>query len=141
MYTIVMTMQIEKQEKKGGPYTKTQQDQRRDQVYEMHFNLGYSAVKIAHDLQVNRNTVNDDINYWYSEVAQQFGYSNLAKGILRQFERLEIQRRRTQEEIQRHNELEKIYRLEKFLFEIDQKIAQLVLKMIMAKRLRYSLSK
>ncbi len=135
-----MTMEILKQEKNGGPYTKAEQKQRRDQVYEMHFSLGYSAVKIAYDLRVNRNTVNDDIKYLYSETAKQFGYNNLGKGMLRQFERFEIHRRKIAEEIQRQDNLERILKLEKFLCDIDQKIAQFLSKMIVAKRLRFSFS-
>ena len=130
-------MQITKQEKKGGPYTKAQQEQRRDQVYEMHFKLGYSAVKIADDLRINRNTINDDIKYLYSETAQHFGMGNMSKAILRQFERTEIQRRRILEEIQKQNDFEKIFKLEKFLSYLDQKTTQILSKMIVAKRLRY----
>ena len=130
-------MEILKQEKNGGPYTKAEQKQRRDQVYEMHFHLGYSAVKIAEELGINRNTINEDIKCLYSETIQHFGIKNIGKAILRQFERFEIQRREILEEIKRQNEFEKIFRLKKFLFEIDQKIAQIISKMIVSRRFRY----
>ena len=135
-----MTMQITNQ-KKGGPYTKAQQEKRRNQVYEMHFKLGYSAIKIAEDLSINRNTINEDIKNWYSEISLQFGIDNLGKTMLRQFERFEIQRRRIINELGKQTDFEKNVRLEKFLFELDQKIAQIVSKMVGTKRLaRYSLS-
>ena len=40
-------------EKKGGPYTKPEQDTRRDKVYEMYFEKGLSAVKIADENDVS----------------------------------------------------------------------------------------
>ena len=57
------------EEKKGGPYTKPQQEKRREQVYQMYFEKGRSAVSIARELGVNRNTVNEDIK----ELSKQFG--------------------------------------------------------------------
>jgi len=33
--------------KKGGPYTKKEQEARRNEVFRLHFELGHSAVKIA----------------------------------------------------------------------------------------------
>jgi len=132
-----MTLEIQKPDKKGGPYSKAQQEQRRDKVYEMHFKLGYTAVQIAQDLGVNRNTISDDIKYLYSETVQHFGAKNIGKAILRQFERFEIQRREILEEIKRQNEFEKIFRLKKFLFDLDQRIAQIISKMIVSRRFRY----
>jgi len=123
--------------KKGGPYSKAQQEQRREKVFEMHFKLGYSVVQIAEDLGVNRNTISDDIKFLYSESAQQFGKENISKSMLRQFERFEIQRREILEEIKRQSEFEKIFRLKKFLFDLDQKIAQIISKMIVSRRFRY----
>ena len=49
------------EEKMGGPYTKQEQQIRRDKVFELHFEQGYSALKIAKILDVNRNTINKDI--------------------------------------------------------------------------------
>ena len=136
-----MTLQIEI-EKTGGPYTKAQQEKRKNQVYEMHFKLGYSAVKIAEELDINRNTINDDIKYWYSEIAVQFGIGNLGKIMLRQFERIEIQRRRIFDELEKQTDFEKKFRLEKMLFDLDQKIALIASKIAGTKRLlRFSLQK
>ena len=106
----------------------------------MHFKLGYSALKIAEDLSINRNTINEDIKNWYSEIALQCGIGNLGKIMLRQFERIEIQRRRIMEELGKQTDFEKIFRLEKFLFDQDQKIALIASKIAGTKRLqRYSL--
>ena len=49
--------------KKGGRYTKKEQEERRLQVYQFHFEENKSAVEISEELNVNRNTVNDDIKF------------------------------------------------------------------------------
>jgi len=54
--------------KKGGPYTERQRLQRQNKVYLMHFEQGYSAVIIANELGVSRNTINSDIQYLYSTI-------------------------------------------------------------------------
>ncbi len=114
--------------KKGGPYTKAQQEKRRKQVYEMHFEKGCSAVNIAAKLGINRNTVNDDIKYWYSEIALQLGQDNLGGVFLRQIERMEIQRKRLLDELEKQTDFDARLRLEKLLFEIEHKVATLVSK-------------
>lgn len=59
-------MALSKLEKKGGPYTKQEKEDRQNEVYRLHFEYGSSAVKIAEMLNVNRNTINEDIKYLYS---------------------------------------------------------------------------
>lgn len=54
------------QEKKGGPYTKDERETRQKEVSRFYFEFGYSAVKIADLMKVNRNTINEDIKYLYS---------------------------------------------------------------------------
>jgi len=56
------------EEKRGGPYTQQEQEIRKEKVFELHFENGHSAVQIARMLDVNRNTVNKDIDFWYSEI-------------------------------------------------------------------------
>ncbi|MCA9827692.1 MAG: hypothetical protein KC444_04780 [Nitrosopumilus sp.] len=63
--------------KTGGPYTRKEQEKRRNQVYDMHFEKGYSAVRIAESIKINRNTVNEDIKYWYAQVSSDFDNSDL----------------------------------------------------------------
>ena len=67
-----MSKQVTKQEiKKGGPYTKKEQEERKIQVYHLHFEENKSAAKIAELLNVNRNTINDDIRYWHLQLANE----------------------------------------------------------------------
>ena len=50
-----------KSEKNGGPYPIQAKKTRRDEVFRLHFDYGYSARKIADMLKINRNTINSDI--------------------------------------------------------------------------------
>lgn len=52
--TTTQISQIVSKEKRGGPYTKQEQEQRRTKVYELYFKKGSSA-KISEMLGVNRN--------------------------------------------------------------------------------------
>ena len=88
------SFQIRSAEKKGGPYTKQEQEKRRKKVYELYFEKGNSAVKIAQMLDVNRHTINSDINSWYTQMAAQIGGGNVGSILLKQIEKLEIQRKR-----------------------------------------------
>jgi len=105
--------------KKGGPYTKQEQEQRYKQVYELHFEKGYSALKIAEMLGVNRNTVNSDIKYWYTQLAYQIAEQDAGGILLKQIERVELQRSRLLEELDQHEKLEERVVIEKLLFELD----------------------
>lgn len=67
----------EESAKKGGPYNKQQQEERRKNVYRLYFEKGITAVKIAGELGINRNTVTSDIQYWYKEMSSQIGSNNV----------------------------------------------------------------
>lgn len=112
--------------KKGGPYPKSEQEKRRAKVYERHFEKGYSAIQIAQDLNVNRNTVNADIQFFYTQMAAQIGGRSVDAILLKQIERLENQRRRLLEEIKPETEFKSKIIVEKMIFEIDNKIAGFV---------------
>jgi len=83
------------EEKMGGPYTKQEQEIRRDKVFELHFEQGHSALKIAKILDINRNTINKDIESLYLELrSEKPDYSR--NWLDKQFARLEFQRMRLQ---------------------------------------------
>src|SRR3970040_904000 len=88
-------MTLQKQEtKKGGPYTKTEQEQRRNKVYELYFEKGLPAIKIADELGVNRNTVNSDIQTLLAHTSARLGEYKVTATILRAIQRIEVQRKR-----------------------------------------------
>ncbi len=114
------------EKKNGGPYNKKDQEKRRDQVHTLHFEKGYSAVKIAETLGVNRNTINEDIKYWYSNIKEEVKQEN-DDYVLRQIGRLESQRSRIVEKIT-ENEVKDAIKYEKMLLDMDVRINNLLMK-------------
>ena len=99
---------------------------RRDQVHTLHFEKGYSAVKIAQILGVNRNTINEDIKYWYSNIKEEIKQEN-DDHILRQIGRLESQRNRLVEKITK-NETKDAIKYEKMLLDTDVRINNMLMR-------------
>jgi len=116
------------QEKKGGPYSKQEQQKRQNEVYRLHFEFGYPAVKIAKKLHVNRNTINSDINYLYSQLAEEWENQDISGLILSQIEKMKYQRDRLYEELEKQEDFTKKLSIEKFIFEIDNRLFQIYSK-------------
>lgn len=127
--TTTLVSQIPSEEKRGGPYTKQEQEERRIKVYELYFEKGHSALKIAETLGVNRNTINSDIKYWYTQMTAQIGGQNVGAIVLKEIERLEIQRKRLLEQLEKQTDFASRVALEKMIFEIDSRIAGFASKM------------
>ena len=122
--------QVTEQLKKGGRYTKKEQEERRIQVYHLHFEENKPAAKVAELLNVNRNTINDDIQYWHKQIASEFKAQDLTAKMVKQIQRMEIQRDRLLEDLENVESFDEKIRLEKFISEIDNKLTQLFSKMI-----------
>ena len=116
--------------KKGGRYTKKEQEERKIQVYHLHFEENKSAAKIAELLNVNRNTINDDISYWHSQLANEMKSQDLTAKMTKQIQRMEIQRDRLLEDLEESENLDERIRLERFISDIDNRLVQLYSKMI-----------
>ena len=115
--------------KHGGPYPQQYKKTRRDEVFKLHFDYGYSARKIADMMKINRNTINSDITYCYSQLQKQDDGINSDDWLTKQFYRLESQRCRLTERLDKTENLNDILSLEKMIFEIDSKLAQINLKL------------
>ncbi len=127
-------MALEVKSKKGGPYTKQEQEKRRDEVFKLHFEYGYSAVQIAKLLNVNRNTVNEDIKYWCTELYNE-DKSNFSRDWLdKQFMRLELQRARLRKELEEDISLKDRLQVEKCITNIDLSISSLIVKIETARK-------
>ena len=109
--------------KKGGPYSKNERDFRRKEVYRLHFDYGYSARKIAELMKINRNTVNGDIDYWYSKIIKNNNIFNPEFAIIVTLQRLEIQRSRLREQLDKTGQFQEKLALERLMYEIDSKIS------------------
>jgi len=108
--------------KKGGPYTKQEIIDRKNEVHRLHFEYGYSARKIADLMKVNRNTVNGDIDYWYSKIVQNFNMFDPAYAVMINLQRLDIQRSRLREQLDKTETFQEKLALERLILEIDSKI-------------------
>lgn len=108
--------------KRGGPYSRAERDKRQHEVYKLHFEYGYSARKISDLMKVNRNTVNGDIDYWYSKIYKNTKVFNPAPTIILNLERLELQRTRLREQLDKTNAFQERLALERLIYEIDCKI-------------------
>jgi len=116
------------EEKRGGPYTKQEQEIRRDKVFELHFEQGHSAIQIAKMLDVNRNTINKDVESWYSELRND-GKSDYNRNWLdKQLTRLEFQGTRLQKELDKEITIKERLQIEKSITHIDLSIATLIVK-------------
>jgi len=115
--------------RKGGRYTKNEQETRRNEVFRLHFELGNSAVKIADLLKVNRNTINTDINFWYSQLSKHWQENDISCWIMKQIHRFEMQRSRLYEELDKQETLDDKIVIEKLIFDIDNKITQITTKL------------
>ena len=87
--------------KKGGPYTKKEQEERRLEVSHLHFEEKLSAVKIAELLNVNRNTINDDIKFWCSQLAKEMNVQDLNAKMSKQIQKMDMQRERLFDELEK----------------------------------------
>lgn len=123
-------MDLVEEIKKGGRYTKKEQEQRKIEVYHLHFEQNKSAVKIAELLEVNRNTINEDIHYWHRQLAGEFQAQDLTAKMTRQIQRMEIQRDRLLDDLEEADSLDERIRIERFISDIDNRLTQLFSKMI-----------
>ena len=121
------------EEKMGGPYTKQEQQIRRDKVFELHFEQGHSALKIAKILDINRNTINKDVKFWYEELRNEKpDYSR--NWLDKQLARLEFQQSRLEKELGKEITLKERLQIEKSITHIDFGIASLIVKIETARK-------
>ena len=122
-----------KEEKMGGPYTKQQQETRRNQIFELHFQQGYSAVSIAKTLGVNRNTVNKDIEFLFSEIRNDKS-PNHKNQLDKQVIKLDYQKTRLQKELDKDISIKERIQIEKMISDADLRIAAFFVKLVTTRR-------
>lgn len=93
----------------------------------MYFEKGFSAIKIAMELKVNRNTINQDVKFLRSELTQK-DQIKPAIWLLEQKEHLEQQKDRLIELLEITKDFEQRLRVEKIILDIEGKITNLVIK-------------
>ena len=120
---------LKSKNKKGGPYSNTDRDVRRDEVRRLHFEFGYSAKKISELMKINRNTINGDVQYWYSKTAKKWKNSSPESLIAKNIERLELQRTRLREELDAVMNFHEKITIENMILQVESKICQIELKL------------
>ena len=111
-----------RQRKNGGPYSKEDKNKRRDEVYRLHFEYGYSARKIAELMNINRNTINRDIEYCYYKTGKNLKFFNVEKRIVTSLQRLDIQQSRLREQLDKATSNSERMAIERLIFDINSKI-------------------
>ena len=112
--------------KDGGPYTKDERTKRQNEVARLHFEYGYSAVKIAEMMKVNRNTINSDVKYLYSSIKDELK-QDTKDFVLKQIGRLESQRTRIVRQIKK-DKTGNIIKQEKLLLDVDARLNNFLIK-------------
>ncbi|MDH3501634.1 MAG: hypothetical protein OEL69_03890, partial [Nitrosopumilus sp.] len=125
-------MALVEKTRKGGRYTQKEQEERRIHVYHLHFEENKSAVKIAQLLDVNCNTINDDITYWHSQLASEMNAQDLCAKMIKQIQRMEIQRDRLLDDLEEAVDFDEKIRIEKFISQIDTQLTNIFSKMILS---------
>jgi len=110
--------------KKSGPYSKKHKEVRRNEVYRLHFDYGYSARRIADMMKINRNTVNGDIDYWNSKIVGSNIIFSPEDAIIITIHRLEIQRTRLREQLDKTDSSQEKNAINRLIFDINCKIMQ-----------------
>jgi len=113
---------IKKPVKKVGPYTRSEKDKRRDEVYRLHFEYGYSARKIAELMKVNRNTINGDVDYWYSMIIKKVNIFQPEYNIITTLEKMQIQLARLREQLDKAKSISERISIERLIYDINSKI-------------------
>jgi len=114
---------------KGGPYNKTDRQARRIEVYRLHFEYGYSALKISELMKINRNTINGDIQYWYKKTVKNWKDVSPEFLVVRNIERLELQRTRLVEQLEKTKTFQEKLATERMILDVESRILQTQLKL------------
>ena len=110
--------------KKGGPYSKKDRDSRIDEVCKLHFEYGYSAKKISELMEVNRNTINDDIKQLYSTLESNWEKSSASSLLQSHVASIVAQKSRLREELDNTEKISEKLAIEKIILQVESKINQ-----------------
>ena len=80
---------------KFSPFTRAERNERRDEVYKLHFEHGMPATRIPVLMKVDRNTINNDLKIIYNRAIRDYNSDKSLDDIIeKQLLRLETQRDR-----------------------------------------------
>ncbi len=116
-------------QKSGGPCSRGQRRKRRQEVFRLHFEQGIPAIKIADMMQVNRNTINDDIKWLYKEMSDKLEGPEWEGYLSKQFVRLETQHSRLLSYLAEAGDMDQKIVIEKQLADMDFRLASMMEKL------------
>ncbi len=114
---------------KPGPYTKFEKETRRDEVYRLHFDYGYSSRKISKLMKIPRSTINSDIDFWYSKILDTRSHLHPEHTIIVNLSKTEQQRIRIRQYLDNYKSLHDKLAIERMLIDIDFRINNTYLKL------------
>jgi len=126
--------------RKSGPHSKQERQKRRDEVYRLHFEHGYSARKIAEGMKINRHTIDSDVQYLYSTLQRDDNRISINDFINKQLIRFEFQRNRLMKTLDITNSVQENNQIERLIFDIDSKLINISLKIQDSKIKNYDLA-
>ena len=107
--------------RRQGRYSKKNKEARRNEVYRLQFDYGYSARKIADIMKVSRNTVNGDVSYWYSKFLESNKIFDPETVVVMTLERLEIQYTRLREQLDKTDSQQEKITIERLMLDVNSK--------------------
>jgi hypothetical protein len=105
-----------------GPYSKKDKEARRIEIHKFHFDYGYSARKIEEITKIRRNTINSDLNYWYSKIVENNNILDPEIAISISLERLEAQYTRLREQYDKADSQQEKNALERLMLDVNSKV-------------------
>jgi predicted DNA-binding protein YlxM (UPF0122 family) len=114
--------------RKSGPHSKQERRKRRDEVYRLHFEHGYSARKIAEGMKITRHTIDSDVQYLYSTLQNEENRIGMHDLVNKQLVRFEYQRNRLMQSFEITNSVQENNQIERLIFDIDSKLTNICLK-------------
>ena len=118
----------ETQKRKCGPQTEFQRNQRLSQVCKLYFEYGYSAVKIAEMLNVNRNTVTSDIKDLHSTFQSNWKNTSTVSILQNHVFSLMAQKSRLREILDAAKNLSEKLAIEKMILQVESRLHQFQLR-------------
>jgi hypothetical protein len=116
---------------KFAPFTKAERQKRRQEVYRLHFENGIPAVAIADMMQVDRNTINNDLQVLYRQVGKDWDEISYTDYVAKHVSRLEAQRSRLVVYLSKIDQvnIDSLLAVERMIADIDLKLMLSLQKM------------
>jgi len=118
----VVVLQSTSKGHKSGPWTQHDKEARRDEVYRLHFEFGYSGRKISELMKISYNTINSDLRHWYSIIMENSKILEPELIVEVNLERLDIQYTRLREQLDKTDSVQEKNTIERLMLNVNSKI-------------------